>query len=95
LTGAWLRERAHRDGDGAMVLAIDGKVLRGSWTGERNSFTLFSAMIHGWGVTVAQVKVPVGTNEITQSPKLPVLTSRTCSRLRVFAGRYSLLLVSG
>lgn len=28
--------------------------------------TLFSAMIHGTGVTVAQIRVPDGTNEITQ-----------------------------
>jgi predicted transposase YbfD/YdcC len=66
LVGAWLRERARRDADGMMVLALDGKVLRGAWTDENDQFTLFSAMIHGVGVTVAQVQVPAGTNEITQ-----------------------------
>ena len=66
LTGTWLRERARRDADGMMVLAIDGKVLRGAWTDENDQFTLFSAMIHGVGVTVAQVHVPADTNEITQ-----------------------------
>lgn len=66
LVGAWLRKRARRDADGMMVLAIDGKVLRGAWTDENDQFTLFSAMIHGVGVTVAQVHVPAGTNEITQ-----------------------------
>ncbi len=70
LMGAWLREQARRDADGTMVLAIDGKVLRGAWTDENNMFTLFSAMIHGVGVTVAQMQVPTGTNEITQVERL-------------------------
>ena len=64
--GAWLRKRAPRDDDGALRLAIDGKVLRGVWTDENELFTLFSAMIHHEGVTIAQVKVPSDTNEITQ-----------------------------
>lgn len=64
--GAWLRKRAQCDNDGPLRLAIDGKVLRGVWTGENERFTLFSAMIHGEGVTIAQVKVPPETNEITQ-----------------------------
>jgi len=64
--GAWLRKRAQRDHDGALRLAIDGKVLRGVWTDENERFTLFSAMIHCEGVTIAQVKVPPDTNEITQ-----------------------------
>ena len=66
LIGAWLCERARRDSDGMLVLAIDGKVLRGAWTGDHDTFTLFSAVIHGTGVTVAQAQVPDGTNEITQ-----------------------------
>jgi predicted transposase YbfD/YdcC len=66
LVGAWLRLKARRDAGGMMVLGIDGKVLRGFWTGENDRFTLFSAMIHQVGVTVAQVQVPAGTNEITQ-----------------------------
>lgn len=64
--GAWLRKRAQRDNGGALRLAIDGKVLRGVWTDENERFTLFSAMIHREGVTIAQVKVPPDTNEITQ-----------------------------
>ena len=66
LVGAWLRERAKPETDGTMTVAIDGKVLRGAWTDENEKFTLFSAMIHGIGVTIAQVQVPAGTNEITQ-----------------------------
>lgn len=70
LVGAWLAERAHRDADGLLVIAVDGKVLRGAWTDANGQVTLFSAMVHGQGVTVAQVKVPDGTNEITQVKQL-------------------------
>jgi len=70
LIGAWLFERAHRDADGLLVLALDGKVLCGAWTDEDEQVTLFSAMVHGKGVTVAQLKVPTDTNEITQVSNL-------------------------
>ena len=70
LIGAWLFERAHRDADGLLVLALDGKVLRGAWTDEDEQVTLFSAMVHGKGVPVAQLKVPADTNEITQVSNL-------------------------
>lgn len=64
--GSWLYERVHRDTDGLLVIALDGKVLRGAWTDDNDQVTLFSAMIHGTGVTVAQIRVPDTTNEITQ-----------------------------
>lgn len=70
VSGAWLRKNADVDVDGVVTLAIDGKVLRGSWTDENRQFTLFSAMLHGSGVTVAQVEVPADTNEITQVESL-------------------------
>lgn len=66
LIGSWLFERAHRDTEGLLVIAVDGKVLRGAWTAGNGQVTLFSAMIHGVGVTVAQIRVPDDTNEITQ-----------------------------
>jgi predicted transposase YbfD/YdcC len=66
VVGGWFRENARRDAEGVLTLALDGKVLRGAWTGEGERFTLFSAMIHEAGVTVAQRKVPPATNEITQ-----------------------------
>jgi predicted transposase YbfD/YdcC len=66
LIGSWLFERAHRDTEGLLVIALDGKVLRGAWNDDNDQVTLFSAMIHGVGVTVAQIRVPDGTNEITQ-----------------------------
>ena len=52
------------------MVAIDGKVLRGSWTDKNEQFTLFSAMVQEAGVTIAQVEVPAGTNEITQVESL-------------------------
>jgi predicted transposase YbfD/YdcC len=69
VAGAWLRSNLDAV-DGVLALAIDGKVLRGSWTDENERFTLFSAMVQGVGVTVAQVEVPAGTNEITQVERL-------------------------
>ncbi len=70
LVGAWLYARAWRDTDGLLVIALDGKVLRGSWTEANDQVTLFSAMIHGRAVTIAQTRVPDGTNEITQVSQL-------------------------
>jgi predicted transposase YbfD/YdcC len=71
LFGEWLFRNARSDDAGSLlVLAIDGKVMRGAWTGENEKFTLFSAMIHDVGVTVAQVAVPADTNEITQVEEL-------------------------
>jgi hypothetical protein len=70
LVGAWLFERVHRDGKGFLVIALDGKVLRGAWTDDNAQVTLFSAMLHDKAVTIAQVRVPDGTNEITQVENL-------------------------
>jgi predicted transposase YbfD/YdcC len=72
VVGAWLYENARGGGGGGLVLAIDGKVSRGAWVEGNEIFTLFSAMIHGVGVTVAQVAVPVGTKEATQVETLLV-----------------------
>lgn len=66
LVGAWLSERVYRDDEGLLVLALDGKVLKGSWTDDNGQVTLFSAMLHDEAVTIAQVRVPDGTHEITQ-----------------------------
>ena len=53
-----------------MEIAVDGKVMRGAWTDENDKVTLFSAMLHREAVTIAQVRVPDGTNEITQADAL-------------------------
>jgi predicted transposase YbfD/YdcC len=70
IIGAWLLSQARKerqeDGSFTWVLAMDGKVMRGSWTDENDKVTLFSAMIQREGITIAQVRVPDGTNEITQ-----------------------------
>jgi predicted transposase YbfD/YdcC len=68
VVGAWLYENARGGGSGSggLVLAIDGKALCGARVEGNEIFTLFSAMIHGVGVTVAQVAVPADTKEATQ-----------------------------
>lgn len=70
IIGKWLLTQARKakreDGEIEWVIAVDGKVLRGSWTDENDQVTLFSAMLQDRGVTIAQVRVPDGTNEITQ-----------------------------
>ena len=70
IIGEWLlsQARKHREDDGTFTweIAIDGKVMRGAWTDENEQVTLFSAMLHREAVTIAQVRVPDGTNETTQ-----------------------------
>ena len=65
--GTWLYAQAAR---GHVALAIDGKVLRGAWSGEETQVRLLAAMLQGEGVVVAQVRVPDDTNEITQVEEL-------------------------
>lgn len=64
--GVWLRERVWRESETMVAIAIDGKVLRGSWFNDHVPLVLFSAMVHQRGVPVAQIRVPEETNEITQ-----------------------------
>lgn len=70
ITGTWLlaQARKHKGDDGKIMweIAIDGKVMRGAWTDENDQVTLFSAMLQEENLTIAQVRVPDGTNEITQ-----------------------------
>ena len=70
ITGTWLlsQARKHREDDGKFTweIAIDGKVMRGAWTDDNDKVTLFSAMLQREAVTIAQVRIPDGTNEITQ-----------------------------
>ena len=70
ITGAWLYAQARKDGKASGIIAVDGKVMRGAWTDENDKVTLFSAMLHREAVTIAQVRVPDGTNEITQADTL-------------------------
>jgi predicted transposase YbfD/YdcC len=74
ITGKWLlaqaRKEEREDGKIEWVIAIDGKALRGSWTDENDTVTLFSAMLQVKGITIAQVRVPDGTTEATQVKSL-------------------------
>jgi predicted transposase YbfD/YdcC len=70
ITGAWLFAQARKYGKTEWEIAVDGKVMRGAWTDENDKVTLFSAMLHREAVTIAQVRVPDGTNEITQAGTL-------------------------
>jgi predicted transposase YbfD/YdcC len=70
ITGTWLFAQARKNGKAEWEIAVDGKVMRGAWTDENDKVTLFSAMLHREAVTIAQVRVPDGTNEITQAGTL-------------------------
>lgn len=70
ITGRWIAEQSPEAAGGEWEIAIDGKVIRGAWTSENDQVTLFSAMIREKGLTIAQVRVPDGTNETTQADAL-------------------------
>jgi len=55
----WLRNQS-KDG----VIAVDGKVVRGSKHRNDKPFHLVSAFVHGTGITVGQVQVEDKSNEI-------------------------------
>lgn len=80
--GSWLCARA---APGQVAFAIDGKVLRGAWSGEDTQVRLLSAMLHGKGAVIAQVRIPDDTNEITQVQelvtKLPKMPGRPVATL--------------
>lgn len=67
VVGAWLFEqvRAGRLGEKELVVALDGKSLRGSTRDDGRQVHLFSAMLHGSGVVVGQEEVDERSNEIT------------------------------
>jgi predicted transposase YbfD/YdcC len=66
VTGRWIAGQSPGKPGEEWRIALDGKVLRGAWTSENDQVTAFSAMIHEAGLTIGQVRVPDGTNEITQ-----------------------------
>jgi hypothetical protein len=80
LIGAWMLRQVHAGRLAAQKvpafvgLALDGKTLKGSWpeinTGAGKT-RLFSALVHGEAVTVAQRRIPSDTSEVTQV--LPLL----------------------
>ena len=72
LVGAWLlglvrSGRMTAEQAGAILIALDGKVLKGAWEELPDvKVRLFSALVHGEGVVVGQRKVPEDTTEVTQ-----------------------------
>ena len=70
ITGVWLSAQARKGGKDEWIIALDGKVMHGAWTDENDKATLFSAMLYREALTIAQVRVPDGTNEITQADTL-------------------------
>ena len=67
VVGAWLFDQARRgrvDKD-QLVLALDGKSLRGSLREDGKAVHLFSAMVQGSGIVVGQEEVDQKSNEIT------------------------------
>ncbi|WP_045875797.1 ISAs1 family transposase [Pseudofrankia sp. DC12] len=97
--GGWLYAQAAR---GQVALAIDGKVLRGAWSGEDTQVRLLSAMLQGQGVVIAQVRVPDDTNEITvveelvgKLPKIPGTPAVTLDAVHAQHATAELLVKAG
>jgi DDE_Tnp_1-associated len=61
--GAWLHTRAVRAG-GRLVIAIDGKTVRGAKDKDGKAPHLVAALAHGIGAVLGQVAVAAKTNEI-------------------------------
>jgi predicted transposase YbfD/YdcC len=91
LVGTWLFEQVRTGRLAAgrlrnrLLIALDGKVLKGSWQELKSVKTrLFSALVHGVSVTVGQRDVPAETNEITQVQ--PLLSSIAAANAGTLAG---------
>ena len=67
--GAWLHTRAVRAG-GWLVIAIDGKAVRGAKDREGEAPHLVAALAHGIGAVLGQVAVDAKSNEIPAVRKL-------------------------
>jgi predicted transposase YbfD/YdcC len=61
---SWLRSRIPAPVGGALVIAIDGKVLRGARLPDGGQVHLLSAYDTGSGIVLAQVQIPAKSNEI-------------------------------
>jgi predicted transposase YbfD/YdcC len=71
--GGWAQQRTVPPPGGRRLVAVDGKTLRGSASGEEPGRHLLAALDHAHGVVLGQVEVGAKTNEI---PMLPVLLDR-------------------
>src|ERR1700728_2957008 len=63
VTGAWLHTRAVRLG-GRLVIAVDGKTVRGAKSKGGKAPHLVAALVHGIGTVLGQVAVSEKSNEI-------------------------------
>ena len=63
ILGAWLHTRAMRAG-GRLVIAIDGKTVRGAKNKDGKAPHLVAALAHGIGAVLGQVAVDAKSNEI-------------------------------
>jgi hypothetical protein len=61
--GAWLHTRAARAG-GRLVIAIDGKTVRGAKSKDGKAPHLVAALAHGIGAVLGQVAVDAKSNEV-------------------------------
>jgi hypothetical protein len=59
--GAWLHTRAARAG-GRLVIAIDGKTVRGAKNKDGKAPHLVAALAHGIGAVLGQVARPSGSD---------------------------------
>src|SRR6201996_5196168 len=82
--GAWLHTRASLAG-GRLVIAIDGKTVRGAKNKEGKAPHLVAALAHGIGAVLGQVAVDAKSNEIPAVREL----------LRAFAGLAGTVLTIG
>ena len=68
---AWQRHRYRGQTGYQIVVAMDGKVIRGTIdTGSQNGLCLLAVFLPGEGITLAQVAIPSHQNEISAAPSL-------------------------
>jgi len=67
VVGSWLFDQVRRGhvAEEQLVLALDGKAMRGALRADGKAVHLFAAMAQGTGVIVAQTQVDEKSNEIT------------------------------
>ena len=66
VVGQWIFDQVRSGAlaEDQLVLALDGKSLRGSLRSDGGMVHLFSAMVHGAGIVIGQVEVDEKSNEI-------------------------------
>jgi hypothetical protein len=75
--GAWLHTRAMRAG-GRLVIAIDGKTVRGAKNKDGKAPHLVAALAHGIGAVLGQIAVDEKSNEIPAVRDLLKAFARRC-----------------